>query len=52
MSAPKEPKVDTDKGYTPLGEFDPFAHVCDYIDGDMDDYSPSEKLNDNDEAYE
>lgn len=38
-------------GYEKLGEHDPFAHDCDYIDGDMDDYKPAEKVEHNEDAY-
>jgi len=47
--SPKEPKVNTDKGYTPLGEHNPCDYSNTYVDGDMDDYSKSETLDPKDD---
>lgn len=49
--SPKEPKVDTDRGYTPLGEHDPCDHANDYVDGDMDDYGPDRDPKDPNAVY-
>lgn len=48
-----KPEGDLDRGYTPLGEHDPFDYCHEIIDGDGDDYTGEDKGHGdaNDERY-